>query len=173
MIYLDSAATSLLKPPSVARATAMAVRTMASPGRGGHSAAMRAADTVFACREAAAELFHVPEPERVVFTMNATHALNIAIHSLVSPCDPVVISGYEHNSVTRPLHALGAQVRVAESPLFDPEAAVTAGCEGGRVRDGVECVRLSAAGAGDRGTLRCRGRPTDRGCLAGGRLCGV
>ncbi len=126
MIYLDSAATSLLKPPSVARATAMAVRTMASPGRGGHSAAMRAADTVFACREAAAELFHVPEPERVVFTMNATHALNIAIHSLVSPCDPVVISGYEHNSVTRPLHALGAQVRVAESPLFDPEAAVSA-----------------------------------------------
>ena len=112
MIYLDSAATSLLKPPSVARATALAVRTMASPGRGGHSAAMRAADTVFACREAAAELFHIPEPERVVFTMNATHALNIAIHSLVSPCDPVVISGYEHNSVTRPLHALGAQVPV-------------------------------------------------------------
>ena len=110
MIYLDSAATSLLKPPSVARATAMAVRTMASPGRGGHSAAMRAADTVFACREAAAELFHVPEPERVVFTMNATHALNIAIHSLVSPCDPVVISGYEHNSVTRPLHALCTMV---------------------------------------------------------------
>ena len=126
MIYLDSAATSLLKPPSVTRATAMAVRTMASPGRGGHSAAMRAADTVFACRDAAAELFHVPEPERVVFTMNATHALNIAIHSLVSPGDPVVISGYEHNSVTRPLHALGAQVRVAESPLFDPEAAVSA-----------------------------------------------
>lgn len=126
MIYLDSAATSLLKPPSVARATAMAMRTMASPGRGGHSAAMRAADTVFACREAAAELFHVSEPERVVFTMNATHALNIAIHSLVSPGDPVVISGYEHNSVTRPLYALGAQVRVAESPLFDPDAAVDA-----------------------------------------------
>lgn len=126
MIYLDSAATSLLKPPSVVRATAMAMRTMASPGRGGHSAAMRAAGTVFTCREAAAELFHVPEPERVVFTMNATHALNIAIRSLVSPGDPVVISGYEHNSVTRPLHALGAQVRVAESPLFEPEAAVSA-----------------------------------------------
>ena len=126
MIYLDSAATSLLKPPSVVRATAMAMRTMASPGRGGHSAAMRAADTVFTCREAAAELFHVPEPERVVFTMNATHALNIAIRSLVSPGDPVVISGYEHNSVTRPLHALCAQVRVAESPLFEPEAAVSA-----------------------------------------------
>lgn len=122
MIYLDSAATSLLKPPSVAHAASMAIRTMASPGRGGHSAAMRAADTVFACREAAAALFHVPEPERVVFTANATHALNIAIHSLVSPGDPVVISGYEHNSVTRPLYALGAQVRVAASPLFDPAA---------------------------------------------------
>ena len=126
MIYLDSAATSLLKPPSVARAASMAIRTMASPGRGGHSAAMRAADTVFACRAAAAALFHVPEPERVVFTMNATHALDIAIHSLVSPGDPVVISGYEHDSVTRPLYALGAQVRVAASPLFDPAAAVDA-----------------------------------------------
>lgn len=126
MIYLDSAATSLLKPPSVARAASMAIRTMASPGRGGHSAAMSAADTVFACRAAAAALFHVPEPERVVFTMNATHALDIAIHSLVSPGDPVVISGYEHNSVTRPLYALGAQVRVAASPLFDPAAAVDA-----------------------------------------------
>lgn len=126
MIYLDSAATSLLKPPSVAHAASMAIRTMASPGRGGHSAAMRAADTVFACRAAAAALFHVPEPERVVFTMNATHALDIAIHSLVSPGDPVVISGYEHNSVTRPLYALGAQVRVAASPLFDPAAAVDA-----------------------------------------------
>ena len=126
MIYLDSAATSLLKPPSVAHAASMAIRTMASPGRGGHSAAMRAADTVFACRAAAAALFHVPEPERVVFTMNATHALDIAIHSLVSPGDPVVISGYEHNSVTRPLYALGAQVRVAASPLFDPAAVVDA-----------------------------------------------
>ena len=126
MIYLDSAATSLLKPPSVVRAASMAIRTMASPGRGGHSAAMRAADTVFACRTAVAALFHVPEPERVVFTMNATHALDIAIHSLVSPGDPVVISGYEHNSVTRPLYALGAQVRVAASPLFDPAAAVDA-----------------------------------------------
>ena len=118
MIYLDSAATSLLKPPSVAHAASMAIRTMASPGRGGHSAAMRAADTVFACRAAAAALFHVPEPERVVFTMNATHALDIAIHSLVSPGDPVVISGYEHNSVTRPLHALGAQVRIAGDDLI-------------------------------------------------------
>ena len=176
MIYLDSAATSLLKPPSVARATAMAVRTMASPGRGGHSAAMRAADTVFACREAAAELFHVPEPERVVFTMNATHALNIAIHSLVSPGDPVVISGYEHNSVTRPLHALGAQVRVAESPLFDPEAAVSAFRRALPGAKAAVCTMVSNVFGyllPVREIAELCGRPTDRGCLAGGRLCGV
>ena len=66
MIYLDSAATSLLKPKSVSRAVARAIDTMASPGRGAHRAAMLAADTVFDCRSAVAELFDVPEPEQVV-----------------------------------------------------------------------------------------------------------
>lgn len=126
MIYLDSAATSLLKPRAVPQAVQRAMRTMASPGRGGHPAAMAAADTVFHCRAAAAELFHVPEPEQVVFTMNATHALNLAIFSLVEPGDPVVISGYEHNSVTRPLYRLGAGVRVAAGRLFDAESVMEA-----------------------------------------------
>ena len=54
MIYLDSAATSLLKPPSVARAASMAIRTMASPGRGGHSAVRLAEQTAFRCRSEAA-----------------------------------------------------------------------------------------------------------------------
>ena len=124
MIYLDSAATSLLKPKSVSDAVSEAIRTMASPGRGAHIAALRAADTVYECRELACRLFHFDAPERVVFTMNATHALNIAIRSLVKKGDKVVISGYEHNSVTRPLHALGADVRVAQSRLFDPQEAL-------------------------------------------------
>ena len=93
MIYLDSAATTLQKPPSVARACAWAVGHLASPGRGGHRPAMAAADTAFACREEAAALFHVPDPERVVFTFNATHGLNIAIKTLVRPGNRVVISG--------------------------------------------------------------------------------
>lgn len=127
MIYLDSAATTLQKPPEVARATAWAINHLASPGRGGHSAAMAAADTAFACRQAAADLFHLSDPERVVFTFNATHGLNIAIKTLVTPGSTVVISGYEHNAVTRPLHAIpGVTVRVAESPLFDRKAAVEA-----------------------------------------------
>lgn len=121
MIYLDSGATTLQKPPAVARAMAQAVGRMASPGRGGHKPAMLAAETVFQCRETAARLFHLEEPENVVFTMNATHALNLAIKTLVKPGDTVVVSGYEHNAVTRPLAALGCQIRVARGPLFEPE----------------------------------------------------
>ena len=127
MIYLDSAATTLQKPASVARASAWAIGHLASPGRGGHQPAMAAADTAFACREEAARLFHVPEPERVVFTFNATHGLNIAIHTLVKPGSRVVISGYEHNAVTRPLHAIAdLEIRVARGPLFDREATLEA-----------------------------------------------
>ena len=127
MIYLDSAATTLQKPPSVARACAWAVGHLASPGRGGHRPAMAAADTAFACREEAAALFHVPEPERVVFTFNATHGLNIAIKTLVRPGNRVVISGYEHNAVTRPLHAIPkVELGVARAPLFDQGAMLEA-----------------------------------------------
>ena len=122
MIYFDSAATTVEKPAAVPRATAWAMTHMASPGRGGHPPAAAAAETAFRCRQAAAELFEVENPERVVFTCNATHGLNIAIRSLLRPGDGVVISGYEHNAVTRPLRALGADVRVAEAPLFDRAA---------------------------------------------------
>ncbi len=121
MIYLDSAATSLLKPASVERAVLRAMRTMGSPGRGGHAPAMLAADTVYACREAAAALFHLQEPSQAVFTMNATHALNLAIRSLVKPGTRVLISGFEHNAVTRPLHAIGAELTIAGRKLFDPD----------------------------------------------------
>ena len=127
MIYLDSAATTLQKPQSVAWASARAIQRLASPGRGGHRPAMAAAETAFACRQAAAELFHVPSPEQVVFTFNATHGLNMAIHTLVKPGSRVVISGYEHNAVTRPLWAIpDTEVRVAASPLFDRQAALAA-----------------------------------------------
>ena len=122
MIYLDSAATSLYKPETVQTAVLEALHTMASPGRGAHAPAMRAAECCYACREALAALFHMDDPERVIFTFNATHGLNIAIRSLVRSGTSVLISGYEHNSVTRPLHALGAQIRAVETPLFDQGA---------------------------------------------------
>ena len=124
MIYLDSAATSFLKPPAVRQAMLGAMQHMTSPGRGGHRLAMAAAETVYRCRREAAALFHMEDASRVVFTMNATHALNIALRSLIKPGDAVVISGWEHNAVTRPLHALGARVRIARGRLFDPDAVL-------------------------------------------------
>ena len=118
MIYLDYGATSFHKPPAVYRAAEKAMRTCANPGRGGYAAAMEAAKTVFDCRVAAAELFSC-QPAQVVLTTSCTHGLNIAIRSLVKPGDTVVVTGFEHNAVTRPLHALGANLRVAGRKLFD------------------------------------------------------
>ena len=118
MIYLDYGATSFHKPPAVYRAAEKAMRTCANPGRGGYGAAMEAAKTVFDCRVAAAELFSC-QPAHVVLTTSCTHGLNIAIRSLVKPGDTVVVTGFEHNAVTRPLHALGANLRVAGRKLFD------------------------------------------------------
>ncbi len=126
MIYLDAAATTLQKPAGVEKAVLTAMRTMSSPGRGGHRAAMRAAEKLYECRERAARLFNVRDVERVAVTFNATHGLNIAIHSLVRPGDRVVISGYEHNSVLRPLNALGADIAVAGGPVFDRETTLRA-----------------------------------------------
>ncbi len=142
MIYLDSAATSFLKPRAVADAMERAVRSMASPARGSYPAAMDAAELVYACREAAGELFHT-EPEQVVFTMNATHALNLAIHSIIRPGMRVVISGYEHNAVLRPLIALGAELVIVRTPLFDQRAALEGFLEELDHCDAVVCTHVS------------------------------
>ena len=120
MIYLDNGATSFHKPPAVAAAMAWAVKNCANPGRGGYDGAMLAAKMVYGCRETAGELFGC-RPEQVVFTQNCTHGLNIAIRTLVKPGSWVVISGFEHNAVTRPLHGLGAKRIVAGRRLFDRE----------------------------------------------------
>lgn len=126
MIYLDSAATTFQKPATVPRAVLQAMRTMSSPGRGGYESARLAEETLFRCRKSAAALFSVPSEEQIVFTMNATHALNIAIKSLVRPGGRVAVSGYEHNAVTRVLHALRAEVIVAAAPLFSPQETLEA-----------------------------------------------
>ena len=124
MIYFDAGATTLEKPATVRAAMAEAVATMCSPGRGGYPATQRAEETAFACRNEAAELFGVESPEKVVFTSNATHALNIAIRSVVKPGSRVAISGYEHNSVLRPLCAMeDIELTVVDTPLFEPQKA--------------------------------------------------
>ena len=139
MIYLDSGATPREKPRVVARARARAVGEMSSPGRGNYPASQKAARTAYDCREAAAALFHVPSPEQVIFTCNATHGLNIAIRTLVRPGGRVAVSGYEHNAVTRVLHSIpGVEIMVADAPLYRPEQML----EGFRtaLRRGVDAV---------------------------------
>ena len=122
MIYFDSAATTLQKPKSVAEAVSAAVRSMTTPGRGDYPASRLAAKKLFELRSLASEMFDVAVPDNVVLTMNATHGLNLAIKSIVSPGDTVVISGYEHNAVTRPLTAIGnVSVRIVNGKVFDSD----------------------------------------------------
>ncbi len=119
MIYLDNAATTLIKPRAVYSAVKEALRQAGGYARGGHAAAAKAGDIVFGCRELAAGLFGMDDPSKVVFTLNATHALNLAIHSVVKPRMRVAVTGYEHNAVMRPLKLRNAEIFVMDSALFD------------------------------------------------------
>ncbi len=118
MIYLDNGATSFRKPREVTDAVHKAMLTCANPGRGGYPQAMYATEVVYRCRERAGTFFDCA-PEQVVFTGNCTHGLNIAIRSVIKSGDRVLITGFEHNAVTRPLYALGAKLVIAGRKLFD------------------------------------------------------
>lgn len=118
MIYLDNGATSFRKPEAVSQAVYRAMHTCANPGRGGYPAAQEAAKVLYDCRETAAGMFDC-QPEQVVLTQNCTHGLNIAIRSLVKPGSRVVVSGFEHNAVMRPLYALGTNLCIAGRRLFN------------------------------------------------------
>jgi cysteine desulfurase/selenocysteine lyase len=116
MIYLDHAATSWPKPPEVLAAMHdFLAYSGGNPGRSGHRLSIEAGRIVYDTREAVAELFNAADPLRVIFTLNATHAINIALHGLLRPGDCVVTTGIEHNAVMRPLRGLereGVQVAV-------------------------------------------------------------
>lgn len=118
MIYLDNAATTLPKPPGVISAVHDALSKIGSLGRSSHGAAAFASETAFSCRKLAASMFDA-KAENVVFTFNATHGLNIAIKSLIKEGERVVISGFEHNAVIRPLHRLNADIVIAGRKVFD------------------------------------------------------
>ena len=105
MIYLDNAATTQKKPPQVLTAVMEALESMGNSSRGTHGGALRSARSVFSTRMNLAKLFNAPGPERVIFTTNATEALNIAISGLFEKGDHVITTALEHNSVLRPLYA--------------------------------------------------------------------
>jgi len=107
MIYLDNAATSFPKPEPVLRGMDAFVRaSAANPGRSGHRRAVEAEAMIDATRLLLARLFGCPRPERVVFTLNATDALNMAIKGALRSGDHVITSVLEHNSISRPLNQM-------------------------------------------------------------------
>jgi cysteine desulfurase family protein len=112
-IYLDNAATSFPKPESVYRALdAFARQSLANPGRAGHKMALAAERTLDEGRHLLNQLFHGKGPERFVFTLNCTDALNMAFKGVLEDGDHVVTTDLEHNSVSRPLRALELAGRI-------------------------------------------------------------
>lgn len=115
MINFDNAATTYPKPLSVRRAVDDAIRKYGgNAGRGGHSLAMRTSEALYSARETVADFFGAV-PENVVFTMNCTYALNMAIQGIMCDGGHIIISSMEHNSVARPVTALAMKKNVTLS----------------------------------------------------------
>jgi cysteine desulfurase family protein len=121
VVYLDNAATSFPKPEATLEAMMRYQRTIgASPGRSGHRLSIEAGRVVHETRETLARLFNVDDPLRIVFTKNATEALNIALTGLLRPGDHVITAGMEHNAVMRPLRFLASRgVELSVVPCSD------------------------------------------------------
>lgn len=106
MIYLDAAATGLLKPPKVAEAVAAAVSRMGNDSRGTHPAALYAGRVLLETRERLAAMFGAQGADCIAFTLNGTQALNTAVKGLLHPGDRVITTVMEHNSVLRPIYEM-------------------------------------------------------------------
>ncbi|MCQ2420529.1 MAG: aminotransferase class V-fold PLP-dependent enzyme, partial [Clostridia bacterium] len=115
MIYLDNAATTLRKPQAVSDAVLQAMGSMGNCARGAHSSALSAARVIFEARSQLAAFFGCRRPDHVIFTANATEALNIAISGLFAPGDHIISTDLEHNSVLRPLYRLESEQNVSLS----------------------------------------------------------
>lgn len=130
MIYLDNAATSFPKPEAVYQALDRFARSeLANPGRAGHKMALAAERALDDCRHLLNQLFHGDAPERFVFTLNCTDALNMAFKGVLKEGDHVITTDLEHNSVSRPLRAMELAGKITLTRLkadgggtIDPEA---------------------------------------------------
>ena len=120
MIYLDNAATTMRKPQEVIDAITAVMCSMGNAGRGVNEASLGAARTVYDTREKLAGFFGAEDARQIVFTMNSTESLNIAIKGILNPGDHVISTVLEHNSVLRPLYEMekkGVEVILSEEEL--------------------------------------------------------
>ncbi|MEL7603186.1 MAG: aminotransferase class V-fold PLP-dependent enzyme [Bacillota bacterium] len=115
MIYLDNAATTLRKPPEVIEAVVQAMNALGNASRGTHASSLDASRMVYETRVKIAKLFGCKRADHVVFTSNATEALNTAISGAINPGAHVITTDLEHNSVLRPLYRLEAERQTALS----------------------------------------------------------
>ena len=124
MIYFDNAATTWPKPPAVLHRLRQAVEMYGgNPGRSSHALSLRAAEKIDEVRHLIASFFLLPHPDHVVFTQNATHALNLAIRTRVRRGMHILISDREHNAVYRPVCRL-VQEGIAEFDVFSTRGDV-------------------------------------------------
>ena len=113
MIYLDNAATSFPKPEAVYQALDRFARQhLANPGRAGHKMALAAERALDDCRHLLNQFFRGAAPERFVFTLNGTDALNMAFKGVLADGDHVITTDLEHNSVSRPLRQMEMDGRI-------------------------------------------------------------
>lgn len=126
MIYLDNAATSFPKPEVVYQALdRFARQSLANPGRAGHKMALAAERALDDGRHLLNQFFHGEAPERFVFTLNCTDALNMAFKGVLSDGDHVITSDLEHNSISRPLRKMELEGRITLTRLrADSEGAL-------------------------------------------------
>ena len=112
MIYLDNAATTMIKPQPVIDAVVAAMTSMGNASRGAHGSALQASRTVYDTRCKLAKLFNCTSPDHVIFTCNSTESLNIAISGAIPAGSHVISTDLEHNSVLRPLYRLEEEQNV-------------------------------------------------------------
>lgn len=144
-IYLDNAATSYPKPPSVISAVVSAMTEAgANPGRGSHDLSIRAAELLFHTRETVCRYFGAEDPMDFFFTLNCTDALNTAIKGLLNQGDHAITSIYDHNSVLRPLEYLKRSNKIDYSTAFpDKNGKITVDCIRRLMRPETKMVVLS------------------------------
>ena len=146
MIYLDNAATSHPKPEEVYQRVDYVLRhASANPGRSGHRMAIDAERLIFEARESIARLFNIKHPDRIIFTPNATAALNLAIKGFLSPGEHCVTTSMEHNSVVRPLRFLAqAGLEVDKAPV-SPDGVLDPGAVAAIMKPNTKLVAITHA----------------------------